>query len=224
MMRLFMGSKKDQAPKVDVADAIRKNKETIDMLEKRQKFLETKIQKSEEEARERVRKKDKRGALLLLKQKKMYEGQLDQLANSIVTLTQQITTLEGASTQTMAVNAMATGVAAQKAANEKMNIDKIDQLVDDMQDLQDQQQEISQALCAGQNLADDEDLLEELGQLQADELESALMSAHVPTGVPTGQAVSSISSSLPTNAPPAPTLNNVTTDDDQLAALQAELA
>eukprot|EP01067_Filipodium_phascolosomae_P001696 Filipodium_phascolosomae@DN2096_c0_g1_i1.p1 len=224
-MKFFM-KKEQKAPKTDVPDAIRKNRETIDMLEKRQKFLESKIHKAEEEARDRVRKKDKRGALLLLKQKKMYEGQLDQLANSIVTLTQQITTLEGASTQSMAVNAMATGVQAQKAANEKLNLDKIDQLVDDMQDLQDQQQEISQALSAGQNLQDDEELLEELGRLQADDLESQLTEAPVPSGMPAGLAGRVASGvAAPTAAPAAATSSaQQMSEDDQLAALQAELA
>eukprot|EP00916_Digyalum_oweni_P004754 GHVL01008416.1.p1 GENE.GHVL01008416.1~~GHVL01008416.1.p1 ORF type:complete len:236 (+),score=54.78 GHVL01008416.1:89-796(+) len=235
MMRLFGYAKKDKTPKFDVAESIKRNRETIDTLEKKQKFLEAKMAKTAEEARVKIRNNDKRGAMVLLKQKKMYENQLEGVVNSMITLTEQVTTLEGTGTQAIVVAAMAAGVEAQKAANKQMNINEIDNLVDDIQELKDQQQEIATALGGNQSIVDDEELLEELQQLETCDFESLL--SGVPS-VPVGAFVSSASpsnanaaastssagkinpSTSPTSVQPPPGIS----DDDQLAALQAELA
>lgn len=60
-------------------EAILRNKEAIEILEKRQVHIEKRIITQDEEAKKRAKEGDKRGALLALKRKKMYEKELEQL-------------------------------------------------------------------------------------------------------------------------------------------------
>ncbi|CEM13722.1 unnamed protein product [Vitrella brassicaformis CCMP3155] len=233
-MRLFFGAKKEEnkAPAVDLPTAIKSNKEAIATLEKRQQHLEKRIQAQEDEARAKTRAKDKRGALLALKRKKLFNQELDQLNNARLTLEQQIMTLESAQTQTVAVEALQTGVNAQKIMNQRLNIDKIDNLMEDMQEQQDLQNEVAQVLSSGQPIMDDDELLNELQELEAEELDNKLLSAGtVPTGlpaVPAGAEAAGVSAEAAPSAPaPVKTQQQAAkplSDEDQLAALQAELA
>ena len=95
-------------------------------------------------AREKAKAKDKRGAMTALKQKKMLSTELESLSQARLTLEQQIMTLESAQTQQVAVQALQLGVQAQKDMNKQINIDKIDQLIEDMQEQQDIQNEVTQ--------------------------------------------------------------------------------
>lgn len=61
-------------------DAIMKNKEAILTLEKRQQFIEKKIELQIADAKEKARLKNKQGALMALKRKKMLEGELENLS------------------------------------------------------------------------------------------------------------------------------------------------
>ncbi len=101
------------------------SREAINTLEKRKQLLEKKIQLQEQDARTRAAAKDKRGAMMALKRKKMLQGELDTLTNSALTLEQQIMTLESAQSQQVAISALASGVQAQKQLNKQMNIDKV---------------------------------------------------------------------------------------------------
>ncbi|EER13524.1 vacuolar sorting protein snf7, putative [Perkinsus marinus ATCC 50983] len=233
-MRLFFGSskKKDQQqasqapPSKNLPDAIMKNKEAIATLEKREQLIEKKMALQEQDARTRAAAKDKRGALMALKRKKMLEGELTTLMNSRMTLEQQILSLESSQTTAVAVSALATGVSAQKIMNQQLNIDNIDVLMDDMQEMQDMQNEVANVLAGGNTVMDDEDLLNELDEIEAQELEAKMVdAAHVPTGgvvaepaVPARPQQSVAESSRPQR-------NDGLTDEeaDQLAALQAQL-
>eukprot|EP00386_Alphamonas_edax_P006537 GDKI01021137.1.p1 GENE.GDKI01021137.1~~GDKI01021137.1.p1 ORF type:complete len:237 (-),score=106.10 GDKI01021137.1:404-1114(-) len=236
-MKLFFGAKKEvAAPKVDIPSAIKQNKEAIELLEKRQAHIEKRIQKEEADAREKARLKDKRGALMCLKRKQMFNQQMDQLNNQRLALEQQIMTLESAQSQQVAIDALKTGVQAQKVLNQQMNINNIDRLMDDIQEQKDMQQEIEDVFKQHANTEGDEDLLNELAELEADELEKNILSAGavpslapatgVPTAMPTAATASRVSQSAvpPQAAPSAPAGPRVLSDEEQLAALQAELA
>jgi len=60
----------------DPAQTILKLRTTVETLEKRQTFLDKKIEQQVAEARAKMAKKDKRGALYCLKRKKMYEAEI----------------------------------------------------------------------------------------------------------------------------------------------------
>ncbi|KAF4698798.1 hypothetical protein FOZ63_028720 [Perkinsus olseni] len=239
-MRLFFGSSKkkeqqanQQPPTKNLPDAIMKNKEAIATLEKREQLIEKKMALQEQDARTRAAAKDKRGALMALKRKKMLEAELTTLMNSRMTLEQQILSLESSQTTAVAVSALATGVSAQKIMNQQLNIDNIDVLMDDMQEMQDMQNEVSNVLSGGNTVMDDEELLNELDEIEAQELEAKMVDA---AQVPSGGVVAQPSVAEPSVAAPAqpqqsaaessrPQRNDGLTDEeaDQLAALQAQL-
>eukprot|EP00921_Rhytidocystis_pertsovi_P001220 GHVQ01002070.1.p1 GENE.GHVQ01002070.1~~GHVQ01002070.1.p1 ORF type:complete len:247 (+),score=62.89 GHVQ01002070.1:463-1203(+) len=246
-MKLFFGKRRDeseQQPQLDLPAAILKNKEAIGILEKRHTHIEKKIQAQENEARNRIRTKDKRGAMLALRRKKMYEAELESLENSRLTLEQQILTLESAQTQQVAVGALATGVVAQKQLNQQMNVTKIDKLMEDMHEQSDQQKEVAQVLSQGAPIMDDDELLAELEEMEALELDRQLATAStVPSDRLPEQSsslpsmaesiasaansqqqhyphVASTTKSVRTSNP----INTQLSDEDQLKALMGELA
>jgi hypothetical protein len=169
-MKLFFGSKASQPGPVAVPDAIMKNKEAIDTLIKRHEFIEKKVAMQDNIAREKAKAKDKRGAMMALKSKKMLTAELETLGQARLTLEQQIMTLESSQTQQVAVQALQLGVQAQKQMNSQMNIDKIDQLMEDMQEQQDLQQDLqakfTQVWGQGQPNMDDADLLAEYEEIE----------------------------------------------------------
>ncbi|KEP65636.1 UNVERIFIED_CONTAM: SNF7 family protein [Hammondia hammondi] len=188
MMRMIFGrgaagKKDEEAPIVpadpsaasDLADALHRNKEAIETLEKRQQHIERKIRNQETAARERVASGDRRGALLCLRRKKLFEQDLEQVLTSRLTLETQIVTLEAAHTQQLAVQAIAGAAKAHRNFSQKLSIGKIDRLLDDIQEQQDLQQEVTQVLAQGLPPLDDVELQRELNALEASEIENRVL-------------------------------------------------
>lgn len=236
-MLRFFGRKKEEPKQesVDLPQAILRNKTAIETLEKRQLHLERRIAAQTEEAKARAQANDKRGALFALKRKKMLETELEQLVNAHLSLEQQIMSLESAQTQQVAVGALAAGVSAQKAMNQQLNINKIDDLMEDMQEQAGLQNELAQVLSQGPSLMEDADLLAELHQIEAQQLETALAdAAPVPEAAPgTVQAVAAPKPANVVAVPAKPNAAIVATqkptkqtlsDEEQLQKLWNELA
>lgn len=236
-MRLFFGSKKDKQPAASqpaanpnagLPDAIQKNKTAIETLEKRQHLLEKRISDEEADAKSRVAANDKRGALMSLKRKKMLETELETLMNSRMTLEQQINSLEAAQMNQIAVAALAHGVNVHKQLNQQIDADRVDQLMEDMQEQLDLQNEIAQVMSAGNRIADDEDLMRELEQLQESTLEEQLIGAgSVPSGplADKTSAIAAKTSSVSQRAAPATSSSGLTAEEEaELAALQQGLS
>jgi len=239
-MRLFFGSKKSSEkssspaaqtptdPNAGLPEAIQKNKAAIETLDKRQKLLEKRISDEEEDAKKRVAAGDKRGALMLLKRKKMLETELENLMNSRMTLEQQINSLESAQMNQIAVAALAHGVNVHKQLNKQIDADKVDQLMEDLQEQQDLQNEIAQVMSSGNRIADDDELLAELEAIESQQQDEMLIGAgNVPsgpvaatTGVPAAKETSK-AVAAPIVARPAGSLSEE--EEAELAALQQSL-
>uniref|UniRef100_A0A8C4N3T1 Charged multivesicular body protein 4B n=1 Tax=Eptatretus burgeri TaxID=7764 RepID=A0A8C4N3T1_EPTBU len=172
---LGMGHKKQQGPSAQ--EGLQKLRETEEMLTKKQEFLEGKIQKELESAK-RNGKKNKRAALQALKRKKMYEKQLGQIDGTLSTIEFQREALENANTNTEVLKTMGVAAKAMKSAHQNMDIDKVDDLMSDIQEQQDLAQEISDAISRpvgfGQDVDEDE-LLAELEDLEQEELDRELL-------------------------------------------------
>eukprot|EP00920_Eleutheroschizon_duboscqi_P036732 GHVT01088311.1.p1 GENE.GHVT01088311.1~~GHVT01088311.1.p1 ORF type:complete len:235 (+),score=84.22 GHVT01088311.1:464-1168(+) len=233
-MRLFFGRQRDtseQQQKVDVPVAILKSKEAISTLEKRQLHLEKKIQAQQEDATTRLARGDKSGALLALKRKKLYEGDLAQTSSSRFTLENQINALESQAMQSVTVAALTTGVDAQKQLNQNININKIDKLMEDMQEQQDVQGEVAQALAQGAPEVEEMELLEELEGLQAKQMEERILAAANAPTAPLPSAVGSVQTPAHLQAVASSSGSggqraaaSRQTDEEQLAALMGQLA
>ncbi|XP_067268623.1 charged multivesicular body protein 4c [Pseudorasbora parva] len=158
-------------------EAIQKLRETEEMLTKKQEYLEQKID-AELLTAKKNGTKNKRAALQALKRKKRYEKQLAQIDGTLSTIEFQREALENANTNTEVLKNMGFAAKAMKTAHENMDLDKVDDLMQDITDQQELAQEISDAISRpvgfGEDFDEDE-LLAELEELEQEELDKNLL-------------------------------------------------
>uniref|UniRef100_A0A4W5L2A4 Charged multivesicular body protein 4Ba n=1 Tax=Hucho hucho TaxID=62062 RepID=A0A4W5L2A4_9TELE len=167
-------------------EAIQRLRDTEEMLTKKQEFLEKKIDQELLTAKKNGTK-NKRAALQALKRKKRYEQQLGQIDGTLSTIEFQREALENANTNTEVLKNMGFAAKAMKAAHENMDIDKVDDLMQDITEQQELAQEISDAISKpvgfGEEFYED-DLLAELEELEQEELDKNLLEITGTENVP----------------------------------------
>ncbi|RUS26792.1 Snf7-domain-containing protein [Jimgerdemannia flammicorona] len=111
-------------------------------------------------------------ALRVLKQRKLYESQRDQLQQQSFNMEQAHLTTENLRNVATTIDAMKVANKEMKRAYKGVNIDKIDQLQDEIEDLMEQANDVQEALGRSYNLPDeiDEDDLEAELDALGDEL------------------------------------------------------
>ncbi|WMV42433.1 hypothetical protein MTR67_035818 [Solanum verrucosum] len=157
-------------------------------------------------------------AIQCLKRKRLYEQQIEQLGNFQLRIHDQMIMLEGAKATTETVDALRTGAAAMKAMQKATNIDDVDKTMDEINEQTENMKLIQEALSTpiGSAADFDEDELEaELEELEGAELEEQLLqpattAPNAPINLPAGRQ----------QVRPAAQK----TEEDELAALQAEMA
>ncbi|XP_010901229.1 charged multivesicular body protein 4b [Esox lucius] len=167
-------------------EAIQRLRETEEMLTKKQDFLEKKIELELLTAKKNGTK-NKRAALQALKRKKRYEKQLSQIDGTLSTIEFQREALENANTNTEVLKNMGFAAKAMKAAHENMDIDKVDDLMQDITEQQELAQEISDAISKPVGFGeefDEDDLLAELEELEQEELDNNLLEIAGTENVP----------------------------------------
>ncbi|XP_068197703.1 charged multivesicular body protein 4b [Antennarius striatus] len=182
--RLFGGGKGGKGPSPQ--EAIHKLRETEEMLQKKQDFLEKKIEQELQTAK-KYGTKNKRGALLALKRKKRYEKQLDQIDGTLSTIEYQREALENANTNTEVLKNMGYAAKAMKAAHEHMDIDKVDDLMQDITEQQELAMEVSEAISRPVGIGeefDEDELLAELEELEQEELDKSMLEIGGSENVP----------------------------------------
>ncbi|KAF7643498.1 hypothetical protein LDENG_00238200 [Lucifuga dentata] len=214
-MKLFgTGGKSGKQPTTQ--EAVQKLRETEEMLAKKQDFLEKKIQQELLTAKKNGTK-NKRAALQALKRKKRYEQQLNQIDGTLSTIEFQREALENANTNTEVLKNMGFAAVAMKAAHENMDIDKVDDLMDNIREQQEVAQEISDAISRpigfGEQF-DEDDLLAELEELEQEELDKNLLEVGGMEDVPLPSVPS-------TSLPSRPAKKKEEEDEDDMAELEA---
>lgn len=175
-MNIF-GKRKKKGPAApspqQTADVITGLRKKLQQIEKREEFVQKKIDAQMAEARARSKRKDKKGALMCLKRKKLYEKEVQKYQGARLTLEQQIITLEGAAVNKEVFMAMRTGTGALQQIHGDLDAEKVEEVMDDVQDQMAVADEISEAISnpIGGAMEDDDDLLAELDEL--DELDVA---------------------------------------------------
>lgn len=104
-------------------------------------------------------------ALMALKKKKMYEQQLEQVENNILRINENQLMLESTSTQMETVGALHQATKASKQAMADLNIDRVDKVLEEITETNDQLRMVQDALGAPLGPAaelDDDELLNEL--------------------------------------------------------------
>ncbi|KAJ1554721.1 hypothetical protein HK405_004231 [Cladochytrium tenue] len=228
-MHLF---RKATATKVTPKDAIIKLREQLELLEKREKFLESQIDKELKVARANA-SKNKRAALMALKKKKAIEGQIERISGSRLTLEQQIMTIETANINMETMNAMKTAANALNTIHKNMDINQVDKIMDSLADEMAVANELSEAITRPVDNGmeyDDEELLKELEDLEQEELDQRLLNTGLGAAPPVPET------NVPATIVAAPELPSVALqprpvrpskaeeEDEELAALRASMA
>lgn len=227
------GGKKSEAPRQQVrtqaapVEAISKIAKTIETLEKRQAHLEKKQEAELRKAKAYLKKgkSGKRQAMHCLKRKKLFEKQLEQVANQMINLEQQKITLEGATTTKLVFDTQSTATRGLKDIQQGMNIENVEDLRDEMDEVTETQNELNELLSApalGADM-DDDDLLDELNELQEEDAMDAFTavdSISIPSGVVQQQEAPVALPAAPSHTVTAP----AAADEGELAELEALMA
>ncbi|GAB2219696.1 hypothetical protein Droror1_Dr00007333 [Drosera rotundifolia] len=217
MFSRIFGKPKQEASAVATLDKLN---ETLELLEKKEKVLSKKAAAEVEKAKEHTRAKNKRAAIQCLKRKRLYEQQIEQLGNFQLRIHDQMIMLEGAKATTETVDALRTGAAAMKAMQKATNIDDVDKTMDEINEQTENMKQIQEALAAPIGAAadfDEDELEAELEELEGAELEEQLLQP--ATTAPAAPV------QLPAGRQPARLVpQRRTEEEDELAALQAEMA
>merc|ERR1719297_503352 len=138
------------------------------------------------EAKEKMSRNDKKGAMFALKRKKMYEGEMEKIANVKMTLETQVMNLESAAQNADTFNAMKAGTNTMKKIRTELGIDKVDDLMDDIREEMDTAAEVSNAMAQPlDGLYDEDELLSELAELENELLATPSMPAVPGKKLPT---------------------------------------
>ncbi|KAH7718074.1 charged multivesicular body protein 4b [Aphelenchoides avenae] len=215
----LFGKKKEEAP--NTQDALQKVRDTEELLLKKQELLQKKIEQEVATAKKHGQA-NKRLALQALKRKKQYEAQLENIDGTLTTLQHQRDSLENASVNAEVLQVLGGAAKAMKKAHGNMNPDDIHNLMDDIAEQQDVAKEIQEAISqpgAISSGVDDDELMKELEELEAAELEGKLLDAGP---VPIDNLASKLPAA-PTADLPAPAKRTAAKkkEEDDLAELEA---
>ncbi|KAI9032778.1 Snf7 family [Phycomyces nitens] len=175
MNRLFGTSKK--IPKPTLNDAISSTDGRADAVEVKVKKLDAELTRYRDQMKKMrdgpAKSSVQQKALRVLKQKKLYEAQRDNLQQQSFNMEQAQMTTENLRNVMATVDAMQTANKEMKKQYKNVDLDKIDQLQDEMEDLMEAANEVQESLGRSYNLPDDideDDLAAELDAL-GDELD-----------------------------------------------------
>ncbi|KAM9102570.1 charged multivesicular body protein 4c [Sarcophilus harrisii] len=163
-------------------EALARLRETEEILGKKQEYLETRIQKELALAKKHGTQ-NKRAALQALKRKKRLEKHLTQIDGTLSTIEFQREALENSHTNTEVLRNMGFAAKAMKAVHENMDINKIDDLMQEITEQQDIAQEISEAFSQRVGFGDDfdeDELMAELEELEQEELNKKMTNVRLP--------------------------------------------
>ncbi len=166
---------KAEKPK-SMAESMKTIDDTIRQTEKREAHLNTKIAQQLKMAKMKSQKGDKRGAMLCLKRKKMYQKEVDKIMNIVANLEQQKFALENAASNAVVVGAMTEAKDKLQEIHKGMDADTVVETMDDIQEQMDTADEIASAF--GQQVGDtydDDELLGELDEMEKDLMEEEML-------------------------------------------------
>jgi charged multivesicular body protein 4 len=165
-MSWLFGKKKE----VDPNHSINKMKDTLEVLEKREKHLTKQIEKETAEAKGHMAKNNKKAALLCLKRKKIFEGEIEKLNAQMMNVQTMSMKLESTVIDMETFKAQQEGAKAMKNIFKSTNVDKIDVEMEKVRDTMEDAREISDAISQplGTDVFDEGELEDELAQLEAE--------------------------------------------------------
>ncbi|XP_075903623.1 charged multivesicular body protein 5 [Nelusetta ayraudi] len=201
MNRLF-GSSKPKGPPPNLTDCIGGVDSRAESIDKKISRLDVELVKYKDQMKKMrdgpSKNMVKQKALRVLKQKRMYETQRDNLMQQSFNMEQANYTIQNLKDTKTTVDAMKIGLKDMKKAYKHVNIDKIERVQDDLEDMMEDANEIQEALSRsyGTPEIDDDDLAAELDALGDDllldddssYLDEASSAPSIPQGLPGEQS------------------------------------
>eukprot|EP00940_MAST-03C_sp_MAST-3C-sp2_P001814 g1814.t1 len=169
--------KKPVQAKSKTVDTIGNVRKTLKTLEKREEVLNKNVQQCLVKAKKCMKAKNKKGAIIQMKKKKMYEKKLASITSYQLNLINMIDMLENASTAGNVAHVMKDTAAQIKKMQKENNIEEMEDIRADLEDAQADQDEINDLLGEPMGAAgefDEDDLEEEyknlLGETEDEDL------------------------------------------------------
>ncbi|GAA5895218.1 Snf7 family protein [Sporobolomyces salmoneus] len=206
------------ATKDSTREAIVNLREHLLMLDKKEEYLGKKIDDELRKAKANATT-NPRVAKQALRQKKVYEQELESISGRKMTLTTQVNAIESANMNKETLEAMKKGAEVLKGIHGKLNVDKVDATMDEVRNQLELTNEISQAISdpAGMGIdVDDQELADELAELEQDELNKRLAGAE-------SAPIHSPAAAVPASKTPAQRIEE-DEEEAELRELQAQLA
>mmetsp|Transcript_7078 Transcript_7078/g.17553 ORF Transcript_7078/g.17553 Transcript_7078/m.17553 type:complete len:223 (+) Transcript_7078:56-724(+) len=192
-MRRLFGSAKEPPKAAAPAPSLQEASAKIDLQVQE---LEGKIVKADEELKKYIGQGNnptaKQRAMQVMKRKKMYEQQRDQLLGTQFNVEALAFQQEQAEITCVAVEAMQAGTQTLKQQQQKVNMASVDQLTDDMAEITDEMQAIQEALAQNTGLGtgaiDESELDAEYAKLEEEMALSKLIGGASSSAGPEGIA------------------------------------
>eukprot|EP00897_Mesotaenium_endlicherianum_P001672 jgi/Mesen1/1532/ME000133S00542 len=174
-MRRVFGVKKEKTPAPTPSEATERINKRGDGIDEKIRKLDAELIKYRDQIKRTrpgpAQEAIKARAMRLVRQKKMFEGQRDQLYNQSFNMEQVAFASDGLQDAQETMAAMKAAQKGLKAQMKTMKIEDVDNMQDDMLDLLDYSTEIQDSLGRSYGVPDDideEDLMGELDALEAD--------------------------------------------------------
>ena len=190
------------APKKQVLDAnqgLEQLEEKADMLRKKIDYLQKQIQQQESIAREYATT-NKNRAMAALKKKRTLENNLKMAEGTLENIENQKDMLENASSNAAVLKTMADTAKIVKQQHDNLDINKVEDIVDEMREQKEISEEIANILSQSTTKThDDDELLKELESMQQEQIDAKLLQTDkdtaalpdVPSQLPVQPAASS---------------------------------
>jgi len=221
-MKLFGKAKKGPSAK----EGITKMRETLEMLEKREAYLQSKINHEVAEAKRFMAAKNKRAALMCLKKKKTYEAQIEKISGASMTIQTQLMAIEGANVSLQTLEVMNMGARIMKDLHKNMTVEDVDRTMEEIQSQMEVASEIETAIAQplGGVMFDEDDLEAELEALEQESLDQQLLSINAPSSALPTTAVAAAPQTAKVSAAAAPPSQHQIDEDAELRALEDSMA
>ncbi|EXJ85835.1 hypothetical protein A1O1_06204 [Capronia coronata CBS 617.96] len=216
----WFGGASAQARKDAPKKAILSLRQQLDMLQKREKYLESQMAEQDALARKNITT-NKTAAKAALRRKKLHERTLEQTSAQIAQIEQQIYSIEAANINQETLNAMKNAGAAMKQIHGNLTIDKVDQTMDELREQHALGEEIANAITnapIGEPI-DEADLEDELEGMEQEAMDERMLKTG-PTPV-TGEVARLPSVSTGPITKPSTVEED---EEEELRKLQAEMA
>lgn len=183
-MRRIFGTSEKKEPQTTLTDAIANVDSRTESIEKKIARLDGELVKYKDQMKKMregpAKNQLKQKALRILKQKRMYENQRDQLSQQSFNMEQSNFAIQGMKDTQTTVLAMKQGLKTMQKEYKKLDIGKIDKLQDEMEEMLDMNNEIQEAMSRQYETPDidEADLEAELDAL-GDEFEADIDTSYL---------------------------------------------